>query len=91
MSLVTGIAIYLLIWALAGFLVLPFGVRTSEEAGVDYVPGQAESAPHMPMMAKKLLATTLLAAAIFAVYYANAVYGWIGWDDILPGLDPRRA
>ena len=40
------LAIYILFWAFSVFLVLPFGVRTTHEAGGDYVPGQAESAPH---------------------------------------------
>ena len=40
------LAIYVLFWAFSVFLVLPFGVRTAEEAGAERIPGQAESAPH---------------------------------------------
>ena len=39
------IAIFFLFWVLSAFLVLPFGVRTHDEAGVERVPGQADSAP----------------------------------------------
>lgn len=42
----SAVAIYVLFWAFSVFLVLPFGVRTSEEAGAPLVPGQAPSAPH---------------------------------------------
>ena len=40
------VAIYVLFWAFSVFLVLPFGVKTADEAGIEKVPGQAESAPH---------------------------------------------
>lgn len=71
-------AIYILFWTLTLFLVLPWGVRTSEEEGAGSVPGQAESAPHSFSFGRVALRTTLLSAALFAVYYANYVYGWIG-------------
>ena len=35
MSLTTGLAVFFVAWWLIFFLTLPFGVRTSEEAGVD--------------------------------------------------------
>ncbi|MBB4630451.1 DUF1467 family protein [Sphingosinicella soli] len=65
-------AIYLLIWTVTLFTVLPFGVRTSDEAGEDKVKGQADSAPTRPMLAKKLLWTTLVSAVIMAGVW------WIG-------------
>ena len=46
MKLTSILAIYLLFWVMSLFLVLPFGVRTAEEAGAERVPGHAESAPH---------------------------------------------
>lgn len=90
MKIGSALAIYLLVWVICGFIVLPFGVRTHEEAGAEPVPGQADSAPHTPMMAKKLLATTLLSAAFFALFYLNYINGWVGLEDILPSVDPRR-
>ena len=42
----SALAIYLLFWSLTLFAVLPFGVRTSDEAGEKGIPGQADSAPH---------------------------------------------
>jgi len=39
-------AILPLFWVMSFFIVLPFGVRTSEEAGAEKVAGHAESAPH---------------------------------------------
>lgn len=84
MRLGSAIAVYLLFWTVTLFVVLPLGVRTHEEAGVERVPGQADSAPHTPMLLRKMLLTTLLSAIVFALFYGNYVYGWVGFDDVVP-------
>jgi predicted secreted protein len=71
------IAIYILFWVLSAFLVLPFGVKTHDELGLEKTPGQADSAPANFRPLRVILHTTLLSAALFALYYANYVYGWI--------------
>ena len=71
------IAIYLLFWVMTAFVILPIGVRTHEELGLPKVPGQADSAPGNFQPRTILLRTTLLSAALFALYYANYVYGWV--------------
>lgn len=76
------VAIYLLFWALTMFLVLPFGVRTHDEAGVDKVTGQADSAPANFDFRKVALRTTIISALLFGLYYANYVNGWIGPEDV---------
>ncbi|MEY2882370.1 MAG: hypothetical protein RL490_94 [Pseudomonadota bacterium] len=78
------IAIYLLFWSLSLFLVLPFGVKTTRELGEEPLPGQADSAPHNPMLAKKILWTTIVATILFALFFANYSQGWVHLDDI-PG------
>ena len=70
-------AIYILFWTLSLFLVLPWGVRTSEEEGARPEPGHAESAPHEFRAKRILLWTTLVATTLFGIYYANYVNGWI--------------
>lgn len=76
------IAIYLLFWVMSAFLLLPFGVKTPEEAGVETVPGQAESAPVNFQPKKLAIRATILSALLCALYVANYNYGWIGPDDI---------
>ena len=66
------------------FVVLPFGVKTADEAGDAPVAGAADSAPANPMLRRKLIWTTALATALFALFYANFTHGWITLDDI-PG------
>lgn len=76
------LAIYTLFWVLSAFLVLPFGVRTHEEAGIEKVPGQAESAPANFAPGRIVLRASLLALALFGLYYANYVEGWITPKDL---------
>lgn len=67
-SPIFGLAIYGIIWFLTLFMVLPIGVRTQEEAGL-VEPGSEASAPVLPHMWKRLLATTFFACLIFAGVY----------------------
>jgi len=76
------LAIYVLFWTMSLFLVLPFGVRTSEEAGEERGPGHAESAPHSFSFGKAALRATIASAVLFGLYYANWTYGWIGVDTL---------
>ena len=82
MSIGAIAAIYFLFWVSAAFLMLPFGVRTDEEAGTPKVAGQADSAPHRFDLKRHLARAAVLAAAMFVLYYANWYFGWIGIDDL---------
>lgn len=71
------LAIYVLFWTLSLFIVLPFGVRTSEEQGMDRGPGHAESAPHSFSFGRAALRATIVSALLFGLFYANYIHGWI--------------
>ncbi|WP_404339355.1 DUF1467 family protein [Sphingomonas sp. MMS12-HWE2-04] len=74
------LAIYILFWAFSVFLVLPWGVRTAQEAGAELVPGQAESAPHGFRPGLIAIRTTIVATALFAVFLLNYIFGWVTAD-----------
>jgi len=76
------VAIYVLFCTLSLFLVLPFGVRTSEEEGAKPGAGHAESAPHRFSFRKVALRAAILAALLTALYVANYIYGWITVDQL---------
>jgi predicted secreted protein len=76
------VAIYFLFFAATAFFLLPFGVKTDEEAGTPKIPGQADSAPHKFDLKRHLLKAAIVAALLFALYYANWAYGWITPDDL---------
>ena len=75
-------AIYLLFWTLSLFLVLPWGVRTTEEEGAQPEAGHAESAPHTFRAKRVVLRTTIVATVLFGLYYANYVAGWITVEEL---------
>lgn len=78
MSFSSILAIYLLFWVMTAFVVMPFGIRTHDEAGLPKVPGQADSAPANFRPKRVALITTIVSAAAFGLFYANYVNGWIG-------------
>jgi predicted secreted protein len=82
MKLTSILAIYLLFWTLALFLVLPFGVRTPEEEGTSAAPGHAESAPNRFNFGKVALRASIVAALLTGLYVANYVFGWIRIQDV---------
>lgn len=87
MKWTSALAIYFLFWSLSVFLVLPFGVRTADEAGAARVPGQAESAPHEFRAGRIALRVTVVATVLFVLFQLNYIYGWITpqiIDRILP-------
>lgn len=85
------LAIYALFWVLSAFAVLPFGLRTPDEAGVAPAPGHAASAPVNFRPALVVLRATLVSAVLFALFYANFYKGWVTAADLdvsrLLGID----
>lgn len=70
------VAIYILFWSLTFFVILPFRPRTSDEPD-PHVAGQMLGAPPRFSLGKASLWTTVLATALFALFYANYLYGWL--------------
>ena len=56
---------------------MPFGVKTSDEAGVERVPGQAESAPHEFHPRKIAIRVTIVATILWSLYMLNYHFGWL--------------
>lgn len=82
MQITSIAAIYFLFWVMSAFIMLPFGVRTADEAGQAKVPGQADSAPVNFRPARLALRATVIAAVLTALFLANYNYGWITAADI---------
>jgi predicted secreted protein len=82
MKITSIIAIYAMFWVLSAFLVMPFGIRTNEEAGEATIKGQAHGAPANFQPRKIARRATILAALLFGLYYANYVNGWVGPQDL---------
>jgi predicted secreted protein len=82
MKITSIVAIYFLFFAASAFLLLPFGVRTTEEVGGEAIPGQAQSAPHQFDVKRHFLKAAIVGLILFALYYANWTFGWITADDL---------
>lgn len=76
------LAIYFLVWVMSAFLLLPFGVKTSPEAGAEMIPGQADSAPANFQVGKHIIRATILATLLTTLYVLNYEYGWVTIEDI---------
>ena len=77
------LAIYFLFFVFSAFVLLPFGVRTHDEAGIEKIPGQADSAPVEFRAGRLLLRAAILSAVATTLYVLNYIYGWITVDDII--------
>ena len=76
------LAIYFLVWVMTAFVLLPFGVKTAEEAGVQKVPGQADSAPANFRPGPLIIRATVISAVATALYVLNYEFGWITAQDL---------
>lgn len=85
------VAIYALFWVMSAFVLLPFGIRTHDEEGIEKTPGQADSAPANFRPGRLALRATVLAAVLCGIYVANYAYGWIEAEDVMffqpPGFE----
>lgn len=82
MKFTSILAIYTLFWVMSAFFVMPFGVRTHDEAGVEKVPGQADSAPANFRPRRIALRATILSLLMFGLFYANYANHWIAAKDV---------
>ncbi|KAF2988997.1 DUF1467 family protein [Methylocystis sp. MJC1] len=67
-----ALAIYVTIWWIVLFAVLPLGVRSAEEAGEDLPEGADPGSPVAPQLAKKAAITTVIAAFVFGLVVVAA-------------------
>jgi predicted secreted protein len=63
MNWFSAAVVFVIVWWLVLFMVLPFGAAPPDEVE----PGMANSAPARPRLALKFLVTTLLALALTAL------------------------
>lgn len=82
MHLTSIVAIYTLFWVLAAFLVMPFGVRTSDELGIEKIAGQAHSAPANFNPRRIMGRATVVSLIGFVLYYQNYIHHWITIEDL---------
>lgn len=70
MGPVTALSIYLVTWWVVLFTILPIGVTSHAEAGVDHGDGGDPGAPVEPKLKRKFITTTIAATVIWAIIMA---------------------
>ena len=70
MTLVMGAAIYIILWWIAFFMMLPIGVRSLHEAGEETAAGVERAAPARPRLWMKALWAAGLAALLWLGVFA---------------------
>jgi predicted secreted protein len=82
MPVTTGIAIFFLIWWIALFVVLPWGVHRQDEDG-EVAPGTDPGAPALPDLKRKLVWTTLVSLVVYAAFYVIYVERLVTMEELL--------
>ena len=82
MPVATALAIFFLIWWVVLFAVLPWGIRSQHESE-DMVAGTDPGAPVSVRLGRKLLWTTLVSIAIYAVCFFVYSKHWITIDGLM--------
>lgn len=62
--------IYLIVWWTVLFAILPLGVQTYAEAGVEAPKGCDPGAPVEPKLKRKFITTTWVSAIVYAIGFA---------------------
>ena len=69
MGITGSIIVYVLIWWIIFFSVLPVGIQSNKEKFRAKIEGIDPGAPKNPKIAKKFLVTTIITSLIFTVIY----------------------
>jgi predicted secreted protein len=77
MGWVTGIIVYVLVWWITLFAVLPLWVTPAEPDD----PGYAAGAPQRPRLLLKMAITTAVSALIWLVIYALVKSPWLSFRE----------
>ena len=69
MGITGSIIVYVLIWWMIFFSVLPVGIHSNKEKFREKIEGIDRGAPNNPKIGKKFLITTIVTSIIFMVIY----------------------
>ena len=69
MSITGSIIVYVMIWWIIFFSVLPIGIQSNKEVFKENIEGMDPGAPKNPRIGKQFLITTLITSIIFLVIY----------------------
>ena len=69
MGITGSIIVYVLIWWMIFFSILPIGIQSNKKKFKERIDGVDQGAPNNPKIGKKFLITTIITSLIFVVIY----------------------
>ena len=69
MGLTGSVIIYVMIWWIVFFSILPIGIQSNKEVFKERLEGNDPGAPKNPNIVKKFLSTTIITSILFIVIY----------------------
>ena len=69
MGITGSIIVYVMIWWVVFFSILPIGIQSNKEIFKDSLEGSDPGAPKNPKIGKKFLITTIITSILFIVIY----------------------
>ena len=83
MGITGSIIVYVLIWWIIYFSVLPIGIQSNKEKFKEKIEGIDPGAPNNPKIGKKFLITTILTSIIFLLIYYLVKFNFLNLREYL--------
>tara|TARA_B100000401_G_C52394079_1_gene525667 strand:- start:124 stop:378 length:255 start_codon:yes stop_codon:yes gene_type:complete len=83
MGITGSIIVYVMIWWIVFFSILPVGIKSNKEVFKDNIGGIDPGAPKNPKIAKKFLITTIITSILFIVIYYLSNKGFLNLREYL--------
>ena len=83
MSITGSIIVYVMIWWIIFFSVLPLGIKSNKEVFNESIEGTDPGAPKNPKIGKKFLITTIITSILFIIIYYTVELGFFNLRNFL--------
>tara|TARA_A100001015_G_C14380953_1_gene477990 strand:+ start:249 stop:503 length:255 start_codon:yes stop_codon:yes gene_type:complete len=83
MGITGSIIVYVMIWWIIFFSILPVGIKSNKQTFKDTIGGSDPGAPKNPKIMKKFLITTIITSILFIVIYYAVINGFFNLRNFL--------
>ena len=83
MGITGSIIVYVMIWWIVFFSVLPIGIQSNKDIFKDSIEGNDPGAPKNPNIGKKFLITTIITSILFIMIYYLVNNGFLNLRNFL--------
>ena len=83
MGITGSIIVYVMIWWVVFFSILPIGIQSNKEIFKDSLEGSDPGAPKNPKIGKKFLITTIITSILFIMIYYIVDLGFFNLRNFL--------